>query len=92
MSSSGNDNLKTYLAIAAFVGQAVGSIYYFGQQNERLANSVDTIKFQLAEVKSNQVILSKLVTDMAVIQERHAVLAAEVANLRANGRSGRNDR
>lgn len=92
MSNQSNDNLKTYLAVAAFVAQAVGSIYYFGQQNERLASSVDTIKLQLAEVKSNQVILNKLVTDMAVLQERHSVLAQEVNSLRGGNSRGRDAR
>lgn len=92
MSSNGHDNFKTYLAIGAFIAQAVGSIYYFGQQNERMANSIDTIRFQLAEVKSNQVILNKLVTDVAVLQERHAVLATEVATLRGSNRGSRDVR
>lgn len=80
---------ESWLAVIAFVGQGAVSVYAFGQSNAQTAATLTNVQLQLAELKGNQVILNKLVTDVAVIQERQSVTSQELAALKGTAKHGR---
>lgn len=77
-----NADAKTWIAIAAFVAQSAGTVYLFGQQNQETVSKLSSVQEQLKEIKTNQVLLSQAVTDIAVMKVRQETQAQALADLR----------
>jgi hypothetical protein len=72
MAPQSPDAIKSYIAIAAFFFQGLGSIYYFAQQNQKTLDQLEHVRAQLSELKSSQVLLAQVITDVAVLKAQQA--------------------
>lgn len=69
---------KTWAPWIAFGIQFALGVYFFGQQSENTKLSLQSINEKLVKIDSNQVLLYKVITDVAVLQERQRLLELQV--------------
>jgi hypothetical protein len=75
------DSIKSYVAIAAFFFQGLGSIYYFAQQNQKTLDQLELVRAQLSELKSSQALLAQVVVDVAVLKAQQVNNAQAIVEL-----------
>jgi hypothetical protein len=75
-------NTKLVMAIAAFALQSLGTVIYYAQQHQRTIDSLEHVQVQLQEIKSNQTLLTQVVTDVAILKVQQAAVTQSMLEIK----------
>lgn len=64
------ESKKFWLAIAAFVIQGAGTVFYMGSQTQFLKDELVVMRRDLGKLETNQALLLQVVKDVALLQAK----------------------
>lgn len=64
------ETAKFWMAIAAFIFQGVGTVFYMGSQTQFLKDELSVMRRDLGKLETNQTLLLQVMRDVAVLQSR----------------------
>lgn len=82
MSEQLRANINFYIGISVVVLQGVGSVYYYGQQQQRTQDELIRVSQQLSKLDKQYELVASLSLDVALLKASHLSLTEKVHELR----------
>ena len=82
MSEQLRANINFYIGISVVVLQGVGSVYYYGQQQQRTQDELIRVSQQLSKLDKQYELVASLSLDVALLKASHLSLTEKIHELR----------
>lgn len=82
MSEQLKANINFYIGISVILLQGVGSVYYYGQQQQRTQDELIRVSQQLAKLDKQYELVASLSLDVALLKASQLTLSEKLIELR----------
>ena len=82
MSEQLKANINFYIGISVILLQGVGSVYYYGQQQQRTQDELIRVSQQLAKLDKQYELVASLSLDVALLKASQLTLSEKLLELR----------
>lgn len=82
MSEQLKANINFYIGLSVILLQGVGSVYYYGQQQQRTQDELVRVSQQLAKLDKQYELVASLSLDVALLKASQLTLSEKLIELR----------
>lgn len=82
MSEQLKSNINFYIGLSVILLQGVGSVYYYGQQQQRTQDELVRVSQQLAKLDKQYELVASLSLDVALLKASQLTLSEKLIELR----------
>lgn len=82
MSEQLKANINFYIGISVILLQGVGSVYYYGQQQQRTQDELSRVSQQLTKLDKQYELVASLSLDVALLKASQLTLSEKLIELR----------
>lgn len=82
MSEQLKANINFYIGLAVIMLQGVGSVYYYGQQQQRTQDELIRVSHQLTKLDKQYELVASLSLDVALLKASQLTLSEKLIELR----------
>ena len=82
MSEQLKSNINFYIGLSVILLQGVGSVYYYGQQQQRTQDELIRVSQQLAKLDKQYELVASLSLDVALLKASQLTLSEKLIELR----------
>lgn len=82
MSEQLKANINFYIGLSVILLQGVGSVYYYGQQQQRTQDELIRVSQQLAKLDKQYELVASLSLDVALLKASQLTLSEKLIELR----------
>ena len=82
MSEQLKANINFYIGLSVILLQGVGSVYYYGQQQQRTQDELIRVSHQLAKLDKQYELVASLSLDVALLKASQLTLSEKLIELR----------
>lgn len=82
MSEQLKANINFYIGISVILLQGVGSVYYYGQQQQRTQDELIRVSHQLTKLDKQYELVASLSLDVALLKASQLTLSEKLIELR----------
>lgn len=83
MSEQLKANINFYIGLSVILLQGVGSVYYYGQQQQRTQDELVRVSQQLAKLDKQYELVASLSLDVALLKASQLTLSEKLIELRS---------
>ena len=83
MSEQLKSNINFYIGLSVIMLQGIGSVYYYGQQQQRTQDELIRVSQQLAKLDKQYELVASLSLDVALLKASQLTLSEKLIELRA---------
>lgn len=83
MSEQLKANINFYIGLSVIMLQGVGSVYYYGQQQQRTQDELIRVSHQLTKLDKQYELVASLSLDVALLKASQLTLSEKLIELRA---------
>ena len=82
MSEQLKSNINFYIGLSVIMLQGIGSVYYYGQQQQRTQDELIRVSQQLAKLDKQYELVASLSLDVALLKASQLTLSEKLIELR----------
>ena len=82
MSEQLKANINFYIGLSVILLQGVGSVYYYGQQQQRTQDELSRVSHQLTKLDKQYELVASLSLDVALLKASQLTLSEKLIELR----------
>lgn len=83
MSEQLKANINFYIGLSVILLQGIGSVYYYGQQQQRTQDELIRVSHQLTKLDKQYELVASLSLDVALLKASQLTLSEKLIELRA---------